>query len=69
MMLTRAFCVSGSGASVCSRQSLYAVYDLGIVFMQVVPVLRLFLGVDYRVDNIPRVPQDLYCISQGFFVQ
>ena len=34
------------------RQSLYAVYDLGIVFMQVVPVLRLFLGVDYCVDNI-----------------
>lgn len=34
------------------RQRLYTVYDLGIVFVQVVPVLRFLLRVDYRVDNI-----------------
>ena len=34
------------------RQSLYAVYDLGIVFVQVVSVLRFLLRVDYRVDDI-----------------
>ena len=44
------------------RQSLYAVYDLGIVFMQVVPVLWLLLGMDYRVNDIlaPLKPLTVY---------